>query len=100
KALMVSVMTTCGRLVSRLLLSPRVRVTNRMGSKLKSAISSKKTQIKTQMNKLRILDDCSNATTMGTDTIWAPTISLSFQPNPFCVPYVETTDLGALSTLP
>ena len=36
-------------------------------------------------------------TESGTVTIWAPMISLSFQPKPFCRPYAATIAWGAAS---
>jgi len=38
-------------------------------------------------------------TSVGTDTTWAPTISLSLQPKPFAGPYLSISVLGAASTV-
>ncbi len=51
------------------------------------------------MNAMNALRARANGTSVGTETICAPTVSFRFHPNPFAGPYLSTMVLGAISTV-
>src|SRR3954452_2569679 len=73
------------------------KITNKPSSASMSKMTSRNTPASAPAISQRTCCALAKGTESGTLTIWAPMISLSFQPKPFCRPYAAIIAWGAAS---
>src|SRR5262249_25970727 len=73
------------------------RMTIAFRRRLSATSVSAKTATREPNSVLTAAAAIANGTDIGTETIWAPMISFSFQPKPFAEPYAFTSEGGAVS---